>query len=142
MKFSSRQDPLFIVIIYGVILITLSTEYHLFFGESVKSPSIWFHIVEFSVVLLLLSLIHRTRYKITPDKFSYVCGPFFGSIKVDDIKEIVVGKTLWVGMRPATARNGLIIKCHKHYEIYISPKTNESFIEELLKHNPSVKITS
>ena len=43
-------------------------------------------------------------------------------------------------LKPATALKGLIIKYNKYDEIYISPKTNESFVAEILKLNPEVKI--
>ncbi len=71
----------------------------------------------------------------------YKSGPFNGKISIDRITEIVKGKTLWVGFRPATSRKGLIVKYDKYNEIYISPKTNESFIEKILELNGKIKIT-
>lgn len=82
-----------------------------------------------------------THYKLTADKLIYRSGPIRGEIEVDRIKEIVVGKTLWVGIKPATAKNGLIIKYDSFNELYISPITNESFIAEITTLNSSIKIT-
>jgi len=41
-----------------------------------------------------------------------------------------------VGLKPATATKGLIIKYDKYNDIYISPDSNESFVEAILKINP------
>ena len=140
MKFTSREDTLFFVIIYGMIAYIMYVAFK--FLDTAQPQDVWVYILMFLVVVFMLSLLHFTKYKLTKENLSYRCGPFFGSIKVNDIKEIVVGKTLWVGMRPAKARKGLIVKYKKGFgEIYISPKTNESFVEELLKLNPEIKIT-
>ena len=63
-----------------------------------------------------------------------------GKIEISRIHEIVVGKTLWAGNRPAMASKGLIIKYDKYEDLYISPDTNEKFITEILKHKPDIKI--
>ena len=142
MKFTSRKDSLFFILIYGIVIYQLYTIYHFYSISKSYDSLIWPSIVMALVSLFILSMLHGTSYKITAEKISYRCGPLFGSIKMNDIKEIVVGKTLWVGMRPATARKGLIIKYKRGFgEIYISPKTNESFVDEILKHNPEIKIT-
>jgi len=57
------------------------------------------------------------------------------------ITAIVRGKTHWIGLKYATARKGLIVKFDKYNEIYISPKTDEKFIEKILELNPGIKIT-
>lgn len=142
MLFYSRKDIFFYTIIYGVVvfLLAIALNFHLTYKEE---PKLGFDITMGLTVLLVLSCLHLTKYRITTEKFSYVCGPFFGSIKTDNITEVIVGKMLWVGLRVGTAQNGLILKYENGIfgEIYISPKTNELFIEELLKHNPNIKIT-
>lgn len=144
MKFYSRKDPLFFIIIYGLVV---------FLGYEMYSKSLIytsydavdFWVLSWVVVIVffMLSMLHGTRYRLNNEKLFFRCGPFFGSIKIKSITEIIVGKTLWVGMRPATARNGLIVKYKGGLwgEIYISPKTNEAFVEEILKHNSNIKIT-
>ena len=54
-----------------------------------------------------------------------------GKIEIKEIREVIKGKTLWVGLKPATARKGLIIKYGKFDEIYMSPQTNDEFINRL-----------
>jgi len=63
-------------------------------------------------------------------------------LRLKKIREVIKGKTLWVSLKPATARKGLIIKYGKFDEIYMSPETNVEFINSLLKLNDAVKITS
>ncbi|HET8839525.1 MAG TPA: PH domain-containing protein, partial [Flavobacteriaceae bacterium] len=55
-------------------------------------------------------------------------------------REIIKGETRWCGLKPATAGKGLVVKYNKYDEIYISPKTNDSFVEKLLQLNPKIEI--
>lgn len=55
-----------------------------------------------------------------------------GKIEIVGIKEIIIGKSLWSGFKPATAKNGLIIKYDKYNEIYISPKPMTHSFKEYL----------
>lgn len=82
-----------------------------------------------------------THYIITPTDIIYKCGFINGKIEIYSIKEIVKGKTMHVGFKPALATKGLIIKYNKFDDIYISPETNDTFIEAVLKINPDIKIT-
>lgn len=102
----------------------------------------WPLVLVFSVVGLLLWLYFGTNYELSKtDGLIYRSGPFNGKINTDRITEIIKGKTLWVGFRPATARKGLIIKYDKYNELYISPKTNETFIAKILELNSGIKIS-
>jgi len=92
------------------------------------------------IVGFILWFYYGTHYELNKDGFIYRCGPINGKISPDRIKEIVKGKTLWMGFRPATARKGLIVKYDQYGEIYISPKTNEAFITQLLEINGNIKI--
>jgi len=85
---------------------------------------------------------YGTYYELTQTFLKYNCGPIKGKIQIKEIREVIKEKTLWVGLKPATARKGLIIKYGKFDEIYISPETNDEFINSLLKLNDAVKITS
>ena len=87
-------------------------------------------------------LFYGTKYELTKTYLKYKSGPIRGKIELKKITQIIKNKTLWVGIKPATAKNGLIIKYEKYNEIYISPKTNETFIKQILKLNSGIKITS
>lgn len=107
-----------------------------------KTQELALRIVVLGVVVLLFWLYFGTHYKLSQeDGLLYRSGPFYGKIKIDRITEIIKGKTLWVGLKPATSRKGLIIKYDKYNEIYISPKTNDNFIEKLLELKSDIKIT-
>lgn len=137
--FRSRQDPLMDAMIIGLILsmivmmiVTLRTEQATFM-EFVT-------IIGLPTFFMAILLLPRPRYIIDSEYFSYRSGIFRGKIAIDKIHKIEVGKTLWVGFKPAAARKGLIIHYNRYEEIYISPDGNDNFVNELLQYNPAIKI--
>lgn len=94
-----------------------------------------------AVIFLLLWIYFDTSYLLTKEHLIYKSGPIRGKINIADIREVEANKTLYVGIKPALARKGLIIKYNKHDEIYISPSTNERFIKKLLELNGEVKVS-
>lgn len=142
MKFDSKKDILFSIIILGINAILIGiTIVGIIYGEMEKDEY-WSLILIIAVVGLLFWLYYGTYYKLSKDDgFIYRSGPFYGKINTERITEIIKGKTLWVGFRPATARKGLIIKYDKYNEIYISPKTNETFIGKILELNNKIIIS-
>lgn len=141
MKFESRKDILFqllglalIVFLIGIVLFPIFTN-----GlENYKF--IWPNLLIIAVVAFLIWTGLGTSYELTDHELKYKSGPLRGTIEIEKIREIIVETTLWSGLKPATARKGLLIKYDKYNEIYISPKTNESFVEKLLEMNPSIKV--
>ena len=93
-----------------------------------------------AVSVFLLWIFYGTKYELSENHLKYKCGPINGKIELKKINQIVKEKSLWSGLRPATARNGLIIKYEKYNEIYISPKTNETFIKKILELNSGIEI--
>lgn len=89
---------------------------------------------------LLIWMIFGTYYQINETEILYFNGPIKGKIQIKDIQEITANKTLWVGLKPALASKGVIIKYNKYDEIYFSPIDNKAFINELLKINPEIKV--
>ena len=102
----------------------------------------WNDILMLAVAGFLMWLGLGTNYQLTQSELKYKSGPIRGKIQIHEIHEIIKGKTLWSGLKPATARHGLIIKYKKHHEIYISPQTNDSFVKKILELNSAIKITS
>jgi hypothetical protein len=94
------------------------------------------------VVGFLMWLHFETEYELTQTELKYKSGPISGKIEVRKIREIIKGKSLWSGLKPATARNGLIIKYGQYDEIYISPKTNDTFVNKILELNSNITITT
>lgn len=140
MKFQSKKDILFSIIILAVTVFMVGiTIFEIISGENYLALIL----TNTAVIGFLFWVYFGTNYKLSEEnELIYRSGPLRGRISVDRITEIIVGKTLWVGFRPATSRNGLIIKYDKYNEIYISPKTNELFIEKILELNGEIKISS
>lgn len=142
MKFKSRKDTffkLFIIIIISLLLTLTFVE--IYFTGLDRPISIFTTFLMLSFAGLLLWSFFNTEYELTETQLRYRSGPIHGEIKIEEIKEIIKGKTLWSGLKPATAKNGLIIKYQKYEEIYISPKTNDSFVTRILELNENIKIT-
>ena len=85
-------------------------------------------------------MIFGTYYQINEIEILYFNSPIKGKIQIKDIQEITANKTLWVGLKPALASKGIIIKYNKYDEIYFSLIDNKAFINELLKINPEIKV--
>tara|TARA_B110000208_G_scaffold106610_1_gene132404 strand:+ start:12 stop:509 length:498 start_codon:yes stop_codon:yes gene_type:complete len=143
MKFKSRKDILFQTLTFGLsgLFIGISL-FRIFSNGKINFEFIWSDILMFIVIGFLLWLNFGTKYELTQTELKYKSGPISGKIEIERIKEIIKGKSLWSGLKPATARNGLIIKYDKYEEIYISPKTNDSFVEKILEYNSKIKITT
>ena len=143
MKFKSRKDILFQILTFGLSGLFIGIIlFQTFSNETVNYEFIWSNILMILVIGFLLWLNFGTEYELTQTELKYKSGPIRGKIEIERIREIIKGKSLWSGLKPATARNGLIIKYDKYEEIYISPKTNETFIEKILEFNKNIKITT
>jgi len=94
-----------------------------------------------SPLILIFWIYFDTSYKIENNELIYRSGFLRGKIGIPSINEILKGKTMWSGIKPALAKNGLIIKFNKYDEIYIAPENNNELISDLLKVNSEIKIT-
>ncbi len=139
MKFKSRIDALTAILIFASIAVML-LPMAAAANNDFDIVTIIFLIITFAIAAFLLWMLFGTSYRLTEDVLAYKNGPIKGEIAIKDIHTIIVGKNLWVGYRPATASNGLIIKYSKYDEIYISPDSNETFVTEILKRKPEIKI--
>lgn len=140
MIFKSKKDNLFTITILGLNTFLIGITIYGFITGELEKDEYWTLIPILGVVVLLFWMFFGTNYQLSKNELIYRCGPIKGKIKINRITEIIKGKTLWVGLKPATSRKGLIIKYDKYNEIYISPNTNESFIAELLKLKSDIKI--
>lgn len=140
MKFFSRKDILFTSIITLICLLLVIIMAFILINFQVDATQLFSLIIISLVVLLLVWIFFDTKYEIIKTHLKYKSGPIRGEIEINKIRKIIKGKTLWVGLKPATAKNGLIIKYNKYDELYISPKTNDTFIAEILKLNSEIEI--
>jgi hypothetical protein len=95
----------------------------------------------FLLPILLLWIYFDTYYKIEDNELIYRSGFVRGKIDILSVKEILKGKTMWSGLKPALATKGLIIKYNKYGELYVAPESNDEMISDLLKINPEIKIS-
>lgn len=141
MKFNSRTDVFFNSIFFGITALLLWLIVYTLNKDTISQTQWLSALITGSVVGFLCWIYFGTSYTLTTEHLRYRSGPFYGSIEISTIQKIINGKTLWVGMRPATALNGLIIKYGKYDEVYISPDSNDRFIEEILKLNNQIIVT-
>ena len=142
LKFKSRKDFLFQFSILGIVGFCIG----LIVAEGLATGLDKWNYLTINMLLLVCGFLlwsyYGTYYELTQTHLKYNCGPIKGSIEIKEIREIIKGKTLWVGLKPATARKGLIIKYKKVDEIYISPEINDVFISKILEFNDAITITS
>lgn len=141
MKFKSRIDWLYLSIIFGAIGLCLA----LVIGTALNDEEgFWGVGIMSSVTVLLswllLSVLLNTNYSVDEDHIWYEAGPFKGKVEIQSIREIQLGKSMWTGLRVATAMNGLIIRHGRYDEVYISPDSNSSFIEKIKQVKPDLII--
>jgi hypothetical protein len=140
MTFKSRRDTFFQFFTFGFCAFCIGLIVVRIYAEG-KYEFMWTDILLILVTGLLLWLFFGTEYELTQSELTYKNGPFRGKIKLEKIHEITKGETMWSGMKPATARNGLVIKYGKYDEVYISPNTNDTFISKILELKTDIKIT-
>ncbi len=141
LKFKSRKDELFTTINFAVIGLLIVLMIYQVINDFNLAGMIALLVPTFFVIVLLGMIYYRTHYSLTQQHLYYRSGVINGKILLSDIREVVVDKTLWVGLRPATARKGIIIKYKKYDELYISPESNEKFVAALLERSSGIKVT-
>jgi len=142
MMFKSTKSRFFtILIVLTVIgLATLIAIQLFYLNEDIKSIII-LQTICWLTISFLLWIYFGTNYRVNNEGLFYRSGPMSGKIEISKIYEIVIGQQIIPILKPATGNNGLVIKYNQWDEIYISPNTNEKFIEKLLNVNDKVKVT-
>lgn len=135
--YKAKRKGLINYLLIGAVVLPIA----LFFLDKdtfIKNPFILLPLL--SPLALIVWIYFDTLYKIEKNQLIYRSGFLRGRIDISKIKEIVVEKTMWSGIKPAMAKNGLIIKFNSYDEIYIAPKNNDELIADLLELNPGIKI--
>lgn len=141
MKFSSRKSFFFTILIFGTAVFLIGFSVFGLAFKWIEQVDSWMVIPFASIAALLLWIYFGTYYQLTETELIYRSGPLRGKIPLNQIREIVKGKTLYAGTKPAMAGKGLIIKFGKYDEIYISPATNELFLSAILELNPEIVVS-
>jgi len=91
-------------------------------------------------LVLFVWLYFDTYYTIENGQLKYKSAFLKGTIDIQQIRKIINGKTMWVGVKPALARGGLILKYNRYDEIYLAPADKDAFIADLLALNPAMEV--
>src|SRR5690625_6799064 len=141
MTFKNRIDGFTISIASAVILICLLTIIFAWWGNhQTFGFNLWLTILLLSIIGIIIWTINDTFYSLTEKELKYKCEFLNGVITINSIKELEVNKTICIGIKPATAQRGIIVKYNQFDQIYISPEDNELFVTEILKLNSDIKI--
>ncbi|WP_143959659.1 PH domain-containing protein [Litoribacter populi] len=137
-KYQAKCSPLFYLLVVGMFLIPmviLGLDVEMF----TQRPVILLPILP--PIFMMLWIYFDTWYGLEGKKLFYKSAFLKGNIPVEQIREIVVGKTSYVGTKAAMGTKGLIVKFNRFDEVYIAPKDNEELVEDLLKINSHTHIT-
>jgi hypothetical protein len=97
-------------------------------------------VVTLATLLYLLWTIFDTHYVISDNKLHYKSALLKGSIEISSIVEITRNRTMFAGLKPATASKGIIIRYNKWDDIYMSPANADAFVQALIAVNPAIKL--
>ncbi|MBK1441536.1 PH domain-containing protein [Parapedobacter sp. ISTM3] len=142
--FKSRKDALFTVVMWGTVLtmlFVLAAELN-----RIRQPGNGVEVLGLIILGFVIGLMFwlwfDTRYSIDEAFVYFRSGPIRGKIRVTAIREVVIGETMWSGLRPALARRGVVVKYKRYDEIYFSPDSNEAFVSALLEVNPEITVAT
>ena len=139
-KSKSHKSSKWILAGFSLLFILLIGGSFLFIDFSVN------YIIGFNSVVVILWLLMTwvfidTRYSIKKGRYLIVrSGPFIKKLKISSITKILVGKTPSSGFFYATGRRGLIIYYEKAHKIYISPESNETFLDNIRTIKPNLNV--
>ncbi len=127
---------------YGKVYLWMSPLFLLFYAfERDFWNSLLLLLIQYAIITVVFLIAQfTTKYRLSDGKIYYRSFIFFGSIPVEGIHKIEVGKTLWAGMKPATAQNGIIVYYNKYDEIYFSPESNQEMVDAILEINPNITV--
>ena len=92
----------------------------------------------FIITALFAWIWFGTIYRLEKGYLIYHSGPMRGKIPINNIKEINHNIRAWVGMRPALSFRYMQIRYNKYDDLFIAPKMEEQFVEELKGINPQI----
>lgn len=138
-NFLSSKNTFTITILWSVVFILL-----LLLAYGINSGEVEFvAIVILSLVIsLIIWILLDTRYVIKKGLLLYRSGPFRGRIYIDRIQKIQRYSGLFVPVttKPALDSNGYIISYNNYDALFVSPKSGDIFLEEILKINPAIEV--
>ena len=110
--------------------------------EAEDPPIYIFNAIMIGIFSMIIWILLDTKYSMKEEILCFYSGPFRGKININSIKKIErhSGLIVPVTYKPALDTKGLIIYYNKFDDIYISPKEEEVFLEELHRINPNIEV--
>lgn len=133
---AKKTGFIYYIIFYSLFILVVFVNSHEYFLNNLLE--LFFLFIP---LLLFLWIYFSTYYIIKEDIFFYRSAFLRGKIKINDINELIIGKTSWSGTKPALAKKGILIKYNNYNEVYIAPIDNNTLVKEFLKVNSNIKIT-
>lgn len=135
--YAPRKDTFIHAMLAGAFLLPVV----LYFADSATFSAKPFLLLPLAGPLaLFVWLYFDTYYIIENDQLKYKSAFLKGTIDIRKISKVINGKTMWVGIKPALARGGLVLKYNRFDEIYLAPQDKEAFIADLLAVNPALEV--
>ncbi len=135
--FRSKRNGYYPYYILGIVLFEVLLW---FIPAKPISDLRWFAALCLIPVIIHCWIYFNTYYTIDGVMLKYKSAFLSGEIEIGKIRSIEKGKTMWSGVKPATATKGLIIYYNRWDEIYMSPESNEAMIEALKEVNPGIDV--
>lgn len=139
-KFPSSIAKLNFGIISGIVVLLIYLLIQLSHEEQQTTQMIIVGIFMLVAIALLVWVLNATYYRIDKKRLTCRSGPLRIIVPVKSISRIEVGKSKWVGVRPALDLRGITIHYNKHKDVYISPADIEGFTASLLEYNPDIEV--
>ena len=140
--FRSRVNPWIAVVLLGSLLICVVALLRLIadIGELPLPGFILVMLIIVSSGGLIGWIFFDTGYHLETQGLRYHSGPVRGLIPYHKIRSIEVGKTEWVGIRPALATRGITVHYNSFDQVYISPDNSERFVTELRRRVKNLEV--
>ncbi|APG59866.1 PH domain-containing protein [Christiangramia salexigens] len=138
-KYKARKGKFIYYLLIGLLLIPIAG---FWIDHKMIIDRPWIMIPLITPALLILWILLDTSYAIDGERLKFRSAINKGSIPIKAIFEIRKNKTMSVGLKPAMAKNGMIIKYGKYDEIYVAPVNNDKMISDLKAINPDIRISN
>jgi hypothetical protein len=135
MKFKSKKDILFFIVIWGSIIGTFLVEMT---NRENNIPEFLFKVAAGSIIFLLIWMWFGTTYTIGNSELTIKYGPFRWKIAIEEIQKIRKVKNPFTA--PSLSVDRLEISYGKYEVIQVSPENQDIFIKCLLEENLDIKI--
>lgn len=137
MRYPSDKNPFVTLLLFGALVLMAVLCYQMVSNGGTEQ---WNILILAGVSAFMLWMWFGTYYDIDGRELRYRSGPVNGSIDIGAIRKIEVGKTKFVGLKPALGAKGCVIHYNIYDEIYLSPKDKPSFIAALKAINPAIVV--